>query len=256
MARTTTTTKSAAPNKAQAEFDKYTKRRQAQATASTGSSSMTLSAAAAAVPLHYGLAFPRQRPHLGGAARRRHGASLLRCAAGPGRARPARRRRSRRSVGGLTEAIVTTLRLGVELLNAALFNSAKILAASPAPMGRPPRRWGIQCVSAARAAASRHAASRTAAAASAATPRGELLLTAEHPHAADAETIGAHLFRHNNRGATGLPLSLSQSSLTASTRSRICPALFLRRRRSWISRSYLYWLGALSSRVPRRVRGK
>ena len=34
MARTTTTTKPATPNKAQAEFDKYTKRRQAQAAAS------------------------------------------------------------------------------------------------------------------------------------------------------------------------------------------------------------------------------
>ena len=50
MARTTTTTKPAAPNKAQAEFDKYTKRRQAQATTSTGSSPMPPSAAAAAGP--------------------------------------------------------------------------------------------------------------------------------------------------------------------------------------------------------------
>lgn len=48
MARTTTTTKPATPNKAQAEFDKYTKRRRAQAATSARPSRKSLPAGAAA----------------------------------------------------------------------------------------------------------------------------------------------------------------------------------------------------------------
>ena len=114
-------------------------------------------------------------------------------------------------------------------------------AASPAPMGTATTTMGdTGADAAARAAASRHAASRTAAAASAATPAwGAVVETAEHPHAADAETIGAHILPPQQPWGDRASSSLSQSSLTASTRSNLS-ALF-RRRRSWISRSYLYW---------------
>ena len=128
MARTTTTTKPATPNKAQAEFDKYTKRREAQATASTGLSPTPPSAAAGfgpqtaagpfpgsgltwAVPLGVGTA----PVYFGGPP------------PGPGGPGPGGAAGLGGAVGGLTEGIGTTLRLGVDLLNAALFNSAKIL---------------------------------------------------------------------------------------------------------------------------------
>ena len=58
MARTTTTTKPATPNKAQAEFDKYTKRRRAQAAASARPSRKSLPADAAAGPETAAGSFP------------------------------------------------------------------------------------------------------------------------------------------------------------------------------------------------------
>ena len=139
MARTTTT-KPAAPNKAQAEFDKYTKRRRAQATASTGSSPMPPSAAAAAGPQATAGPFPGSgltwavplgvgtAPVYFGGPPPVPGGPGPGGAGGPGGA-----------VGGLSEGIGTTLRLGVDLLNAALFNSAKILGGFTAHLWlRPP----------------------------------------------------------------------------------------------------------------------
>ncbi|WP_421994983.1 hypothetical protein [Reyranella sp.] len=117
MARTRTTKKPASPNKAQAEFEKYTRRRQAQA-ASTGPSARVVGPEVAAgtfpasgltwaappgvgmVPVY--VAGPPPGPGDAG---------------GPGSA----------AGPGLTDSIGTTVRLGVDLLNAALFNTAKIL---------------------------------------------------------------------------------------------------------------------------------
>ena len=115
MARTKTTTKPATPNKAQAEFEKYTRRRQAQA-ASTGPTARVVGPEVAAGTLP---------------------ASGLTWAAAPGVGMPVyvggpppgpdSGGGSAAAAGGLTESIGTTLRIGVDLLNAALFNSAKIL---------------------------------------------------------------------------------------------------------------------------------
>jgi len=112
MASDAKSTTAAGPNKAQAEFDKYAQRRRAQA-AGTGPEAP---AAAGffpgegltwAVPLGVGMApaFP-SGPTSG---------------SGPGSGGLGD------SVGGLTESIGTTVRLGVDLLNAALVSGVKIL---------------------------------------------------------------------------------------------------------------------------------
>ena len=183
MARTTTTTKPAAPNKAQAEFDKYTKRRQAQATTSTGSSPMPPSAAAAAGPQATAGPFPGSGltwavPLGVGTAPVYFGGPPP----GPGAPGPGGAAGLGGAVGGLTEGIGTTLRLGVDLLNAALFNSAKIYAPSAAPMAMATTTMGDNgrgcgCES----CCERHAASRTAAAAVLQPGRGELLLRCRAP---------------------------------------------------------------------------
>lgn len=116
MASDAKSTTAAGPNKAQAEFDKYAQRRRAQA-AETGADAP---AAAGffpgegltwAVPLGVGMApaFPS-----GPASGQGPGS-------GPGGGGPGD------SAGGLTESIGTTVRLGVDLLNAALAGSVKIL---------------------------------------------------------------------------------------------------------------------------------
>ena len=129
MARTTTSTMPAGRNTAQAEFDKYTKRRRTQAAAASGASARLASRSTSeagpetaanpaspfagggltwAVPLGVGMApvyVGGPPPGAGGQGAGRVG--------GLG--------------GGLAEGIGTTVRLGVDLLNAALFNSVKIL---------------------------------------------------------------------------------------------------------------------------------
>ena len=115
MARTTTTPKPAAPNKAQAEFDKYTKR-QAQATASTGSSSKPPSAAAAAGPQTTAGPFPGSG--LTWAVPLGVGTAPVYVGGpppGPGGSGPGGAAGLGGAVGGLTEGIGTTLRLGVDL---------------------------------------------------------------------------------------------------------------------------------------------
>jgi hypothetical protein len=117
MASDAKSTTAAGPNKAQAEFDKYAQRRRAQAAATGADSSAAIGPEAGAagffpgegltwaVPFGVGMApaFPSgPAPDPGGA--------------GLGD-----------SVGGLTGSIGATVRLGVDLLNAALFSGVKIL---------------------------------------------------------------------------------------------------------------------------------
>jgi hypothetical protein len=125
MARKTTSTTAAGPNKAQAEFEKYTQRRRKQAAAgalASESASTTRPEVAAsspfpggglswAVPLGVGMA----PVYLGGPP------------PGPGGPGAGGAGSLGEAVGGLTAGIGTTVRLGVDLLNAALFNSVKIL---------------------------------------------------------------------------------------------------------------------------------
>jgi hypothetical protein len=121
MARNAKSTTAAGPNKAQAEFDKYAQRRRAQAAAAGADASAAAigpEIAAAgffpgegltwAVPLGVGMApaFPS-------------GPTSGPGGPGPGGADD--------SAGGLTASIGTTVRLGVDLLNAALFSGVKIL---------------------------------------------------------------------------------------------------------------------------------
>ncbi|MGR4865700.1 hypothetical protein [Caulobacter sp. LARHSG274] len=117
MASDTPSTPAAGPNKAQAEFDKYARRRKAQAesgvsapgSAATGGPKVAASGSFSggtlswAVPLGVGMA-----PAYPG------GPGM-----GPGGQDP--------GGGGLIAGIGTTARLGVDLLNAALFSGVKIL---------------------------------------------------------------------------------------------------------------------------------
>ena len=105
-------------------------------------------------------------------------------AAGPGGA-----------VGGLTEGIGTTLRLGVDLLNAALFNSAKILGGFTGTYGYGHHDdGGYGCGCGCESCCEPSCCQPDCCGLRVLQPRrGGLLFMAEHPHAADAETIGAHI---------------------------------------------------------------
>lgn len=95
------TTAPASPNKAQAEFDKYARRREAQAAGASGAfpdDGLTWAA-----PLGVGMV-QLGGPQVGGAVRD-----------------------AERAAGGLAESLGTTVRLGVDLLNAALVSGVKIL---------------------------------------------------------------------------------------------------------------------------------
>ena len=110
MASDAKSTTAAGPNKAQAEFDKYAQRRREQAATGpevAAAGSFPGGGLTWAVPLGVGMApaFP-SGPASG---------------QGPGGAGLGD------SVGGLTSSIGTTVRLGVDLLNAALFSGVKIL---------------------------------------------------------------------------------------------------------------------------------
>jgi hypothetical protein len=98
----TDTTTPSAPNKAQAEFDKYARRRDAQA---AGFGPFPGDGLSWNVPLGVGMApADLDGPRLGGAVRD-----------------------IEKAAGGVAESLGTTVRLGVDLLNAALFSGVKIL---------------------------------------------------------------------------------------------------------------------------------
>ena len=114
MASDVTPEPTPAPNKAQAEFEKYAQRRNAQGGGGPSGGpgggfeafpggGLSWAAPSGAIPIHFG-------PHPGHGPHGRGGGGTL-----------------GEDVGDLASGIGTTLRLGVDLLNAALFNTAKIL---------------------------------------------------------------------------------------------------------------------------------
>jgi hypothetical protein len=125
MAKKPAPTTAAGPNKAQAEFEKYTERRRKEAAAGAsasepasafrpevvGSSPFPGGGLSWAVPLGVGMA----PAYLGGGQ------------PGPGGQGAGGDGGLGEAVAGLTAGIGTTARLGVDLLNAVLFNSVKIL---------------------------------------------------------------------------------------------------------------------------------
>jgi len=122
MATDTTPTPEAAsaPNKAQAEFDKYARRRDAEGAG--GSSPFPGDGLSWNVPLGVGMA------HLGGPQANRAVRDVEQAA------------------GSVAEGLGTTVRLGVDLLNAALFNTVKILGGFTSAYGGQ-HRGGCGCES-------------------------------------------------------------------------------------------------------------
>lgn len=146
MARATTK-KPTGPNKAQAEFDKYTRRRaQAAATAAPGTLAGPSAPAGAAGPEATGGVFPNSGltwavPLGVGMTPAFFGGPPP----GPGASGPGSAGDLAAAAGGLSQGIGTTLRLGVDLLNAALFNSAKILGGFTGTYGHGHRDDGCGC---------------------------------------------------------------------------------------------------------------